>query len=119
MNFCKAHNEKCIFFCKEEAMGLCNKCKQETHHATTHHVHLVSELSKWVMEEFYKKMTEVEDIKQALKSKEGDLVIPERSFTFGLDMISHVFDNVVKEIEKEKLKIMEEFKAKIEEHWHK
>ena len=46
-------------------------------------------------------------------------MIPERSFTFGLEMISHVFDNVIKEIEKEKLKIMDEFKVKIKEHCHK
>lgn len=54
MNVCTAHKEKCVYFCKEDAIGMCNKCKQETHHASPHHVHLVSELSKWVIDEFSK-----------------------------------------------------------------
>lgn len=119
LNFCKDHNEKCVYFCKEWGKGLCNKCKQETHHATTHHLHLVNELSKFVIDEFYNKIDQTESIRQILKEKQGGLQIPERSFTFGLEMINHVFDTVIREIENEKLKIMENFRVLIEDHCRK
>jgi hypothetical protein len=66
-NFCKPHNEKCVYYCKEEGLGLCNKCKQETHHASPHHVHLVNELSKWVIDELYAKIDQTEGVRQLLK----------------------------------------------------
>lgn len=118
-NFCKEHNEKWVYYCKEEGKGLCNKCKTETHHASTHHLHLVQELSKWVIDEFYTKIDQTENVRQMLKRKEGELVIPERSFLFGLEMINHVFENVIREVENEKKKIMDNFKYLIEEHCQK
>lgn len=58
-------------------------------------------------------------IKKQLSEKQETLVVPERSFAFGLEMINHVFDSVIKEIEKEKAKIVDEFKVKIEQHCNK
>lgn len=118
-NVCKPHKEKCTYYCKEEGIGLCNKCKQETHHATTHHIHIVNELAKWVIDEYYNKIDQTEEVRQMLKKKQTELQVPERSFTFGLEMINHVFDQVLREIESEKRKIMEEFKVLIEDHCQK
>ncbi|CAI2359765.1 unnamed protein product [Moneuplotes crassus] len=118
-NFCKAHKDKCVYYCKEEGIGLCNKCKQETHHSTTHHLHLVSELSQWILDQFISKIDETEDMRSALRERQEKLVVPERSFLFGLEMINHVFDTVIKEIENEKKKVMDDFKDMIAAHCKK
>ena len=78
-----------MYYCKEEGIGLCNKCKIETHHATTHHLHLVNDLSKWVIEQFITKIDQTDEIRKILKSRENELEVPERSFIFGLEMINH------------------------------
>jgi hypothetical protein len=52
-------------------------------------------------------------------NKENELIIPERSFIFGLEMINHVFDTVIREVENEKNKIMDNFRTMIEAHCQK
>lgn len=108
-----------MYYCKEEGIGLCNKCKIETHHATTHHLHLVNDLSKWVIEQFITKIDQTDEVRKILKSRENELEVPERSFIFGLEMINHVFEVVVREIESEKQKIMDNFRSMIEDHCKK
>ena len=102
LNMCEKHNERWVYFFFFLSKGLCNKCKKETHHSTTHHVHLVAELSKSILDDFYNKIDKGDNIRQQLKEKQDELHIPERSFTFGLEMINHVFDTVIRQIEEEK-----------------
>lgn len=80
---------------------------------------MVAELAKWVLDEYYLKIDKAENIRQTLKEKQEELKIPERSFNFGLEMINHVFNIVIRQIEEEKSKIMNEFKTLIEDHCKK
>ena len=80
------------------------------------HLHLISELSNWIKDELVGKLSQVDTIRSSLEQRKSDLKVPERSFTFGLEMINHVFDTVTRQIELEKTKIMDEFRQLIDKH---